>query len=184
LAAILQDAWQADMLLLQVLTVFLVSVAMALALAHALEFPGKMRLSKDIYIATQSIYYPGFTIGGFGEGLGLLATLSLVLLMPRGTLAFWWSLAGFLALVITQVVFWTVTQPVNRHWVAGLRLTGAAQRFFSVDPTRQQGAVQVSEQDQWEHLRDRWEYSHIVRAVFAAISLISVTVAIAVYGRS
>lgn len=32
---------------LQVLTVLLVAVAMALALAHALELPGKLRLSKD-----------------------------------------------------------------------------------------------------------------------------------------
>jgi hypothetical protein len=32
--------------ILQVLTFLLVAVAMALALAHALELPGKMRLSK------------------------------------------------------------------------------------------------------------------------------------------
>lgn len=31
--------------ILQILTVVLVAVAMALALAHALELPGKMRLS-------------------------------------------------------------------------------------------------------------------------------------------
>jgi hypothetical protein len=37
--------------ILQVLTVLLVAVAMALALAHALELPGKMRLSKDAYYA-------------------------------------------------------------------------------------------------------------------------------------
>lgn len=34
-------------LILQVLSVFLVSIAMALALAHALELPGKMRLAKE-----------------------------------------------------------------------------------------------------------------------------------------
>jgi hypothetical protein len=33
--------------ILQVLTVLLVAVAMALALAHALELPGKMRLTFD-----------------------------------------------------------------------------------------------------------------------------------------
>jgi hypothetical protein len=49
-------------LLLEVVTVFLVAVAMALALAHALEFPGKMRLSKEDYLATQSIYYPVATL--------------------------------------------------------------------------------------------------------------------------
>lgn len=69
------------MLLLEVVTVFLVAVAMSLALAHALEFPGKLRLNKEIYLATQTIYYPGFTIGGFGEGLGLVATLALAVSM-------------------------------------------------------------------------------------------------------
>ena len=38
---------------------------MALALAHALERPGKMRLSKEL--AIQPIYYPGFTFGGTAE---------------------------------------------------------------------------------------------------------------------
>ncbi len=33
---------------LQVLTVMLVAVAMVLPLAHALELPGKMRLTKDV----------------------------------------------------------------------------------------------------------------------------------------
>jgi hypothetical protein len=45
---------------LQVVTVISGSVAMALALAHALELPGKLRLTKEAYYAMQSIYYPGF----------------------------------------------------------------------------------------------------------------------------
>jgi hypothetical protein len=45
---------------LTVVTVFLVAVAMSLALAHALELPGKMRLDRKTYHAVQSIYYPGF----------------------------------------------------------------------------------------------------------------------------
>ena len=44
---------------LQILAVFLVALAMALALAHALEMPGKLRLDKEIYKAVQTIYYPG-----------------------------------------------------------------------------------------------------------------------------
>ena len=53
---------------LQVQTVILVSVAMAPALAHALELPGKLRLDREVYLQVQLIYYPGFTIaGGVGE---------------------------------------------------------------------------------------------------------------------
>ena len=57
---------------LQVLTVILVVVALVPALAHALEWPGKMRLTKEAYVAVQPIYYPGFTIAG-GTGGGWLA---------------------------------------------------------------------------------------------------------------
>jgi len=44
---------------LQILAVFLVALAMALALAHALEMPGKLRLDKENYKDVQTIYYPG-----------------------------------------------------------------------------------------------------------------------------
>jgi hypothetical protein len=40
---------------------------MALSLAHALEVPGKLRLNKEQYLAVQTIYYPGFTLGGIAE---------------------------------------------------------------------------------------------------------------------
>jgi hypothetical protein len=161
------------MLPIQVITVFLVAVAMALSLAHALEYPGKMRLSREHYLATQTIYYPGFTIGGGFEALGVLAALALVLLMPRGSTPFWWSLAGFVALAVMHAVFWTVTQPVNRYWAANLKLSSGARRFFGVNESLRT--------DDWERLRNKWEYSHIVRSVFAAIGLICVTIAIALH---
>jgi len=139
-----------SVLVLEVLTVFLVAVAMALAMAHALEFPGKMRLSRQIYLATPSIDYPGCTIGRLGEGLGLVATLVLVLMMPRGTLPFWWSVAGFIALALMHIVFGTITQPLNRRWFAGVPLTGAARRFFSAGGKKAHGTIDVNQQDQWE----------------------------------
>lgn len=168
------------MLPLEVITVFLLAIAMALSLAHALEFPGKMRLSKEAYLAVQTIYYPGFTIGGFGEVLALALTLLLLFLMPRGNPAFPWALLAFLSLLAMHLVFWTVTQPVNRHWVAGLPLSGAARSFFSAAEGRRQNIGD----GEWQHLRNRWEYSHIVRAVLAAVSLVSMTIAVALYRSS
>ena len=67
---------------LQVLTVILVAVAMALSLAHALELPGKMRLKQEMYYAMQPIYYPGFTIGGISEPAGIILTIILLFLTP------------------------------------------------------------------------------------------------------
>jgi hypothetical protein len=52
------------MLALQVVTVLLIATTMSLALAHVLELPGKLRLDQQTYLAVQTIYYPGFTIGG------------------------------------------------------------------------------------------------------------------------
>jgi hypothetical protein len=46
---------------------------MGLALAHALEFTSKLRLNKDTYLAIQTIYDPGFTIGGISEPLAIIA---------------------------------------------------------------------------------------------------------------
>ena len=73
---------------LQVLTVMLAAITMALSLAHALEYTGKLRLKKEQYIAVQPIYYPGFTIGGIAEPAVILATLALLIMTPGGTA--WW----------------------------------------------------------------------------------------------
>jgi hypothetical protein len=164
------------MLLLEVTTVLLVALVMAPALAHVLEFPGKMRLGREAYFATQSIYYPGFTIAGIAEPLAIVAALVFLLMLPGGSTPFWWGLVALLALAAMHLVFWTVTQPVNRFWVARLRLTGAAQQFFM--PNQSPATRDAGELDQWEHLRDRWEHSHIARAVLSAIALISMTVAV------
>ena len=168
------------MLVIQVIAVFLVAVAMALSLAHALEFPGKLRLPKEAYIATQTIYYPGFTIGGFGEVLAVVATVLLLFLIPQSSPAFLWFAVSFVSVLGMHLIFWTVTQPVNRHWVAAVPMSGTASTFFSVsrNPTANTFG------DEWERLRDRWEYSHIARAILASVGLISLTVAVAVYWRS
>ena len=63
------------LLVLQIVTATLVSIAMALALAHALELPGKLRLTEQTYRAVQTIYYPGFFLGGLAEPLGLISLL-------------------------------------------------------------------------------------------------------------
>ena len=58
-------------------SLLLVAVTMGLSLAHALEFPGKLRLDEPTYRAVQAIYYPGFTIGGLvGEFGGFAWPLS------------------------------------------------------------------------------------------------------------
>ena len=52
---------------LQALVLILTMLALVPALAHALERPGKARLSEAQYRAVQPIYYPGFTVAGIFE---------------------------------------------------------------------------------------------------------------------
>jgi hypothetical protein len=157
--------------LLQILTLTLVSIAMALSLAHALEFPGKSRLKRETYLAMQSIYYPGFTYGGASEPMSILAVVALLMLTPAGSSGFWLTLAALIALASMHAVFWLVTQPVNRFWLAGEVLDPASERFFGArEALRSKGP-------EWTVLRDRWEYSHLARAVLALMAFVLLLIA-------
>jgi hypothetical protein len=158
---------------LQIVTVMLVALTMALSLAHALEYPGKRRLSKEHYMATQAIYYPGFTFGGVGEMLGVVFTLAAALLTPRVDPAFWPWWIAFVAMLLTHLIYWVVTHPVNNFWLRDLKLNSAANRFFAFE-------FLTAGRSDWTALRDRWEFSHIARAVFSGVALLAALIAISV----
>jgi hypothetical protein len=167
---------------LQVVTVLLVAVSMALALAHALELPGKLRLSRETYLAVQAIYYPGFTAGGaIGEAGGLIATLLLLVATPTGSGAFWLTLGAFVALLAMHGAYWVLTHPVNNFWLQGTNVEGFGARFFSFDPLKRRSDVGPLD---WTALRDRWEHSHVVRAVLGLLSLILLAAALTVGGTA
>ena len=161
------------LVVLQVIAVVLVSINMALSLAHALELPGKLRLSKDVYAAVQPIYYPGFTIGGgVGEFGGIVATLALLLAMPREAAAFQLTLAALVLLLLGHATYWVVTHPVNQFWLRDHELKGAGRAFFSFAAGRPKTGAG------WTALRNRWEYSHVARAALALAALIVLVTAI------
>lgn len=159
----------------QVLTVILVAIAMALALAHALELPGKMRLSKEQYLAIQPIYYPGFTFGGIAEPAGLLMVLLLAVFTPFGTAQFWLTAGAFIALLAMHAAYWLLTHPVNNFWLKDFKLKRIGSSFFAFKPLNR---VDDSTPD-WSHLRDRWEFSHVVRAGLGLLSLVLLVSAVA-----
>lgn len=162
---------------LQVLTEILVAVAMALALAHALELPGKMRLDKETYYAMQPIYYPGFTIGGTSEPVGIISTIILLVLTPLGSTDFWLTLVALLGLIGMQAVYWLFTHPVNKFWVEGENLDRFSSSFFSFGANRSR-LENETRPPNWAELRDRWEYSHVARAGFALLSLLALVITI------
>jgi hypothetical protein len=162
------------LLVLQVVTAMLVSIAMALALAHALELPGKLRLPEQTYRAVQTIYYPGFTFGGLAEVLALISLLGLLLLTPPNSAAFWPTLASLVALAAMHGAYWLLTHPVNNFWVEGVDVSKAAARFFGVHAMGAQDGT-----PDWHDLRNRWEYSHVLRAVLGLASQTLLVTAIA-----
>jgi hypothetical protein len=150
---------------------------MALPLAHALELPGKMRLSKEQYLGMQLIYYPGFTIGGIAEPVGLLAMLTLLLLVPPGGASFWLTAGAFVALLVMHAAYWLLTHPVNNFWLKDFKLKGIGRGFFSFDPLNR--TQESPNNPEWKLLRDRWEYSHVVRAGLGFVSLALLVAAVA-----
>jgi hypothetical protein len=162
-------------MVLQITTVFLVAIAMALALAHALELPGKLRLDKKAYYAVQSIYYPGFTIGGIGEGAGTIAAIILLFLTPRASVDFWLTAVAVIGLIGMQGVYWIVTHPINQFWVEDVKLNRAGAGFFALGTDRSRRDKNLP--FDWTKLRNRWEYSHVARAVCALVSFVALIIA-------
>jgi len=158
------------LLTLSVLALFLLAVTMGLSLAHALEFPGKLRLDEPTYRAVQAIYYPGFTVGGLvGEFGSMLVLLVLLVLTPASTERFWWTALAFGALMAGHATYWIVTHPVNNAWLKDVQLRGTSRsffRFFSAPAA------------DWRHMRNVWEWSHVARAGLTALSFLSMAVAV------
>jgi hypothetical protein len=156
--------------ILSILALVLVAITMGLALAHALEFPGKLRLDEVSYRAVQAIYYPGFTIGGLiGEFGALLLLPVLLYLTPFGSQRFWWIAAAFACLALGHAIYWLVTHPTNSVWLKDTDISGLGATFFS--------AFAGTDAD-WRHLRNVWEFSHVARAVLAMAGLVSMAVAL------
>jgi len=73
-------------------------------------------------------------------------------------------------------VYWVITHPVTNFWLKDQPLQGAGAAFFAVGA----GIGNRSLDQDWTALRNRWEYSHVARAVLAMLSLITVTTAAAI----
>lgn len=157
---------------LQCLTLIATALALVPALAHALELPGKTRLSREEYRTVQPIYYPGFTVAGFFEPAAVLAALILLVATPTGTGAFWLTLFTLFALIGMHSIYWLVTHPVNKAWLEGEKLGRAGKTFFD---TAAGGAAQAD----WTALRDRWEHSHVARAALASAGFVALAIAVA-----
>jgi len=147
--------------LFEIVAVLIVSIVMAMSLAHVLEYPGKLRLNRDAHFAVQTIYYPGFRIAGICEPVSIAVVLALLVATPA---------LALIALIAMHVVFWLVTQLVNKYWLASEKIGATGARFFAVEAMR--GRVMPD----WTSLRDRWECSHLARAALCVTAFVALTI--------
>jgi hypothetical protein len=76
-------------------------------------------------------------------------------------------------------VYWTAAHPVTKFWLADQQMTKTGAGFFPSNPLKQDQVIEKTVDD-WKVFRDRWECSHVVRAVLAVITLVALVVAVAI----
>ncbi len=131
-------------------------MALAPALAHLLELPNKIGLSREDYLTVQQIYR-GWALLGFVVVGALLSNLVLTIVIRTKPRAFVLTLIAFLCILGTQVVFWTYTYPANQE-------TGN----WTMLPAN------------WLELRRQWEYSHAASSALNLLALISLILSVLV----
>jgi hypothetical protein len=136
------------------LSLLFAALALAPTMAHLLELPNKITLSRDAYLTVQHIYR-GWAFLGFVVVSALVSTLILTIKLRKQHRAFMFSLVAFLCIAGTQVIFWTYTQPANR-----------ATQNWTMLP------------ENWVALRQQWEYSHATSAVLNLTALISLILSV------
>ena len=138
----------------QFLSLLFTALALAPALAHLMELPNKIGLSREAYLAVQQIYRGWALLGIVVIGAMVFTFVLAVLSRGRGR-TFALALIGFLCIVGTQVIFWTFTFPANQ-----------ATANWTTLP------------ENWAALRTQWEYSHAASAVLNLVAFVSVAVSV------
>jgi hypothetical protein len=136
------------------------ALALAPALAHLLDLPNKIHLSRDEYLTVQQIYR-GWALLGIVVFGALISTFVLTILVRKRPKIFPLTLIAFLCIVGTQAIFWTFTFPTNQE-------TGN----WTVLPAH------------WESLRTQWEYSHAASAVLNFSGFVSLICSVLVRDSS
>jgi membrane protease YdiL (CAAX protease family) len=95
------------------LSLLFAALALGPAMAHLLELPNKINLSREDYLTVQQIYR-GWNLLAVVVFGALLSTLALTITVRRQRRAFIFALIAFLCIVGTQIVFWTYTYPANQ----------------------------------------------------------------------
>lgn len=136
--------------------VALMATALALggALAHALELPNKIGMSREDYFIAQQLY-AGWNRLAFLLAIQAAGMLALIILCWREPAVLRPVVVALACLAAAQAVFWVWTFPAN----------------VATDQWRMQP-------ENWAQLRDQWEYSHLAGAVFQVGAMTALVVGV------
>ena len=140
--------------LLRFTALLFAALALGPALAHLLELPNKIDLTREDYLTIQQIYR-GWALLGIVVFGALLSTLAYAIAVRNRRREFVPALIAFLCIAGTQAVFWTFTFPANRETANWTVLPG-----------------------HWAALRTQWEYSHAASAVLNLCALVAAALAV------
>jgi len=130
------------------ITILLAALTMAPLMAHLLELPNKMKLSRDAYLIVQGIYR-GWNLLGVLEVATVVFSTILLVLTIKNKKPMRFVMFAFICFDLALIIFFSFTLPANQitdNW--------------TMLP------------DNWEQLRNRWEYSHATRAILYIIGLV------------
>jgi len=125
------------------------ALALAPALAHLLELPNKIGLSRDDYLTVQHIYR-GWALLGIVIAGAFLSALALAVLVRHWREQLVPAVVAVLSIAGAQVLFWTFTFPANQQT-----------NNWTMMP------------ENWAVLRTQWEYSHAAGAMLNLVAFVA-----------
>jgi MFS family permease len=132
----------------QFLAIILTALALLPGGAHVMSLPAKIDLPEEPYFVAQQVYR-GWAWAGVVIFAAIFANFASAFLTRHNRRQFWLSLAAGLLIAATLAIFFIWTFPANQ----------ATGNWTSVP-------------DDWERLRNEWEYSHAVNALVTFIALL------------
>jgi hypothetical protein len=133
---------------------FATALALGAALAHALELPNKIALSRDDYFIAQKLY-SGWNKLAFLLIIELGSMMALLFLYRRQTSVRRWTGLALLSLFVAQIIFWQFTFPANQ-----------STNNWMIQP------------ENWEVLRLQWEFSHLAGAALQVLAMSFLIIAV------
>ena len=128
------------------LTLLLTTIVLAAGFAHVFALPNKIGLPRDDYFTVQQIY-SGWALLGIPLVGALISGIVLTITARGQSLVFPLALLAVLCIGLGLAVFFALTFPANQ-----------ATANWTTIP------------ENWESLRTRWEYGHLISAILYFIA--------------